>query len=242
MEILDDDNFLGAENAFNLFVCQKDRWVTAWEEGPGPSQAGAPPESRLLLGEKATSSPFRQPPLRAGAQGGAGAPGGESVALPFSAATTDEERQHLQEVGLFHLGEFVNVFCHGSLVMQNLGETSTPTQGSVLFGTVNGMIGKAACWAPTCLLLPPGLPHCPQALQLRLLCSAGLVTSLSESWYNLLLDMQNRLNKVIKSVGKIEHSLYPSREPLPGERPTPLLWALLSKHPSGSRGTRPWLA
>lgn len=64
------------------------------------------------------------------------------LTLPFSAATTDEERQHLQEVGLFHLGEFVNVFCHGSLVMQNLGETSTPTQGSVLFGTVNGMIGE----------------------------------------------------------------------------------------------------
>ncbi|KAF7245565.1 DNA damage-binding protein 1 [Varanus komodoensis] len=83
VEILDDDNFLGAENAFNLFVCQKD-----------------------------------------------------------SAATTDEERQHLQEFGLFHLGEFVNVFCHGSLVMQNLGETSTPTQGSVLFGTVNGMIER----------------------------------------------------------------------------------------------------
>uniref|UniRef100_A0A673MWR0 DNA damage-binding protein 1 n=1 Tax=Sinocyclocheilus rhinocerous TaxID=307959 RepID=A0A673MWR0_9TELE len=119
VEILDDDNFLGAENAFNLFVCQKD-----------------------------------------------------------SAATTDEERQHLQEVGLFHLGEFVNVFSHGSLVLQNLGESSTPTQGSVLFGTVNGMI--------------------------------GLVTSLSESWYSLLLDLQNRLNKVIKSVGKIEHSLYPS--------------------------------
>lgn len=62
--------------------------------------------------------------------------------LSFSAATTDEERQHLQEVGVFHLGEFVNVFCHGSLVLQNLGETSTPTQGSVLFGTVNGMIGE----------------------------------------------------------------------------------------------------
>uniref|UniRef100_A0A8C9RRC0 DNA damage-binding protein 1 n=1 Tax=Scleropages formosus TaxID=113540 RepID=A0A8C9RRC0_SCLFO len=113
IEILDDDNFLGAENAFNLFVCQKD-----------------------------------------------------------SAATTDEERQHLQEVGVFHLGEFVNVFAHGSLVLQNLGESSTPTQGSVLFGTVNGMI--------------------------------GLVTSLSEGWYSLLLDLQNRLNKVIKSVGKID--------------------------------------
>ncbi|XP_051513312.1 DNA damage-binding protein 1 [Myxocyprinus asiaticus] len=119
VEILDDDNFLGAENAFNLFVCQKD-----------------------------------------------------------SAATTDEERQHLQEVGLFHLGEFVNVFSHGSLVLQNLGESSTPTQGSVLFGTVNGMI--------------------------------GLVTSLSEGWYSLLLDLQSRLNKVIKSVGKIEHSFWRS--------------------------------
>lgn len=43
------------------------------------------------------------------------------------------------------------------------------------------------------------------------------MTSLSESWYNLLLDMQNRLNKVIKSVGKIEHSLYPSQgRPAPG--------------------------
>lgn len=45
--------------------------------------------------------------------------------------------------------------------------------------------------------------------------SPGLVTSLSESWYNLLLDMQNRLNKVIKSVGKIEHSLYPSQVHVP---------------------------
>lgn len=41
------------------------------------------------------------------------------------------------------------------------------------------------------------------------LCVSGLVTSLSEGWHSLLLDLQNRLNKVIKSVGKIEHSLYP---------------------------------
>lgn len=67
-----------------------------------------------------------------------------AVLPAVSAATTDEERQHLQEVGVFHLGEFVNVFCHGSLVLQNLGESSTPTQGSVLFGTVNGMIGRSA--------------------------------------------------------------------------------------------------
>ncbi|XP_026675017.1 DNA damage-binding protein 1 isoform X2 [Ceratina calcarata] len=82
IEILDDDTFLGAENCFNMFVCQKD-----------------------------------------------------------SAATSEDERQQMQEVGQFHLGDMVNVFRHGSLVMQNLGESSTPTQGCVLFGTVSGAIG-----------------------------------------------------------------------------------------------------
>lgn len=83
IEILDDDTFLGAENSFNIFVCQKD-----------------------------------------------------------SAATTDDERLQMQEVGQFHVGDMINVFRHGSLVMQNLGETSTPTSGCVLFGTVEGAIGE----------------------------------------------------------------------------------------------------
>lgn len=82
VEILDDDTFLGAENSFNLFVCQKN-----------------------------------------------------------SIAITDEERQQMQEVGQFHLGDMVNVFRHGSLVMQHVGESSTPTQGCVLFGTISGAIG-----------------------------------------------------------------------------------------------------
>ena len=30
IEILDDDNFLGAENSFNLFTCQKDRCVECY--------------------------------------------------------------------------------------------------------------------------------------------------------------------------------------------------------------------
>ncbi|KAK9497804.1 hypothetical protein O3M35_003726 [Rhynocoris fuscipes] len=82
IEILDDDTFLGAENSFNLFICQKD-----------------------------------------------------------SSATNDEERQLMQEVAQFHLGDMVNIFRHGSLVMQHLGETTTPTYGSVLFGTVSGAVG-----------------------------------------------------------------------------------------------------
>ncbi|XP_017785317.1 PREDICTED: DNA damage-binding protein 1 [Nicrophorus vespilloides] len=82
IEILDDEVFLGAENNFNLFVCQKD-----------------------------------------------------------SAAPTDDERSQMQVVGQIHVGDMINVFRHGSLVMQNLGETSTPTSGCVLFGTVGGAIG-----------------------------------------------------------------------------------------------------
>jgi len=119
IEILDDDTFIGAENSYNLFTCQKD-----------------------------------------------------------SAAATDEDRQHLQEIGLFHLGEFVNVFRHGSLVMQNLGESTMPTQGSVLFGTVNGTV--------------------------------GLVTQFPPEHYNFLKEIQDRLAKVIRSVGKIEHGFWRS--------------------------------
>lgn len=38
----------------------------------------------------------------------------DNVLLFFnSAAATDEERQHLAEIGHFHLGEMVNVFRHG---------------------------------------------------------------------------------------------------------------------------------
>ncbi|KAJ8941355.1 hypothetical protein NQ314_010418 [Rhamnusium bicolor] len=117
VEILDDDVFLGAENSFNMFVCQKD-----------------------------------------------------------SAATTDEERSQMHEVGQFHIGDMINVFRHGSLVMQNIGETSTPTRGCVLFGTVGGAI--------------------------------GLVTQIPQDFYEFLLDLQNKLSSVIKSVGKIEHSFW----------------------------------
>ncbi|CAG9764896.1 unnamed protein product [Ceutorhynchus assimilis] len=114
IEFLDDDIYLGAENCFNMFVCQKD-----------------------------------------------------------SAATTDEERSQMQQVGHFHVGDMINVFRHGSLVMQNIGETSTPTRGCVLFGTIGGAI--------------------------------GLVTQISQEFYESLRDLQTKLGSTIQSVGKISH-------------------------------------
>ncbi|CAH3044667.1 unnamed protein product [Porites lobata] len=117
VEILDDDTFLGAENSFNLFTCQKD-----------------------------------------------------------SGAAADDDRSYLQDAGQFHLGEFVNVFRHGSLVMEHPGEASTPFQGCVLFGTVNGTI--------------------------------GIVAQLPQELSTFLTVVQVKLSKVIKSVGKIDHSFW----------------------------------
>ncbi|KAL9676917.1 hypothetical protein QQ045_005139 [Rhodiola kirilowii] len=60
-----------------------------------------------------------------------------------SDGATDEERGRLDVVGEYHLGEFVNRFHHGSLVMRlpdsDIGQTPT-----VIFGTVNGVIGVVA--------------------------------------------------------------------------------------------------
>ncbi len=48
----------------------------------------------------------------------------------------------MTEIGQIHVGDMINVFRHGSLVMQNLGDTSTPHSGSILYGTVHGALGK----------------------------------------------------------------------------------------------------
>jgi DNA damage-binding protein 1 len=48
----------------------------------------------------------------------------------------------MTEVGQIHVGDMINVFRHGSLVMENLGDSSTPHSGSVLYGTVHGAIGN----------------------------------------------------------------------------------------------------
>ena len=85
----------------------------------------------------------------------------------------------MTEVGRFHLGDMVNVFCHGSLVMDHAAETlTTPTTGCVLFGTVHGAI--------------------------------GVVTQLANDNYQFLADIQTRMARVIKPVGKIEHSFWRS--------------------------------
>ncbi|KAG9510937.1 DNA damage-binding protein 1, partial [Fragariocoptes setiger] len=91
-----------------------------------------------------------------------------------SSSANDQDRQVLEHIGKFHLGDSVNVFRHGSLVMVHPGENSAPITSSVLYGTVDGAI--------------------------------GLVAQIPEGFYRLLKDVQTKLAKVIKSVGKIDHA------------------------------------
>ncbi|XP_022762655.1 DNA damage-binding protein 1a-like [Durio zibethinus] len=60
-----------------------------------------------------------------------------------SEGATDEERGRLEVVGEYHLGEFVNRFCHGSLVMR-LPDSDVGQIPTIIFGTVNGVIGVIA--------------------------------------------------------------------------------------------------
>lgn len=43
----------------------------------------------------------------------------------------------------------------------------------------------------------------------RIYLFSGLVTQCPADFYNFLLEVQNKLAKVIKSVGKVDHTLYP---------------------------------
>ena len=58
-------------------------------------------------------------------------------------AATDEERQRLDIVGEVHLGEFVNRFRRGSLVMR-APDSELSKVPTTLFATINGVIGVLA--------------------------------------------------------------------------------------------------
>ncbi|XP_050444479.1 DNA damage-binding protein 1 [Adelges cooleyi] len=65
-----------------------------------------------------------------------------------STLTSDEDRHQLQEIGQFHLGDLVNVFRHGSLVMQHFTDTYVSTQGGILYGTCSGALGLVTQLSP----------------------------------------------------------------------------------------------
>jgi len=128
---LDDDNYIGAENSFNIFSLQRN-----------------------------------------------------------SEAVSPEERVKLEVTGEFHVGEFINRFRQGSLVMKM--PTEGPQQGPIitnttLFGTASGSI--------------------------------GVLASIDKESYQILENIQNSLNNVIKGVGGFSYeewrAFYNERTPYP---------------------------
>jgi len=88
VDIIDDDNFVGAENSFNIFSVSKN-----------------------------------------------------------AEAVTDEERGRLEVSGEYHLGEFVNRFRHGSLVMK-MPDGEGLNLRTLVWASVSGAIGIIATITP----------------------------------------------------------------------------------------------
>jgi len=70
------------------------------------------------------------------------------VARKNAEAATDDERSRLEVIGEFHLGEFVNRFRPGSLAMQVAAESGAAPLPTLLFATVNGVLGVVASLPP----------------------------------------------------------------------------------------------
>lgn len=98
-------------------------------------------------------------------------------------AKTEEEKARLMIVGEYHLGDNVNQFCEGSLVMRAVGskdkdgakeDEENEARAKLMFGTVSGMI--------------------------------GVIISISKHDFLILQRLQKAMTKVIKGVGGLSHS------------------------------------
>ena len=109
----------------------------------------------------------------------------------------------MTEVGQIHVGDMINVFRHGSLVMENLGDSSTQHSGSILYGTVQGAIGMKYF-----------LKNSVKLNYIFYICIfsifSGMVTSLPPDFFSFLSDLQRNLCRVIKFVGRIDHDFWRS--------------------------------
>uniref|UniRef100_A0A7S2S558 DNA damage-binding protein 1 n=1 Tax=Mucochytrium quahogii TaxID=96639 RepID=A0A7S2S558_9STRA len=126
-----------------------------------------------------------------------------------STAVTEEARHMLNVCGEFHLGEFVNRFHHGSLVMQSAqqqtdmmktGGTASSTLPKVsdddqVSETVMGILNSSAK---------------PEMLFCTVNGVIGVIASLTEGQYKLLRRVEKALSCVIQGVGGLSHSAWRS--------------------------------
>ena len=144
--IVDDETFIGAEHAYNLFVAKRN-----------------------------------------------------------SNAKTEEDRSRLEIVGEYHLGEFVNCFRDGSLVMQPTEVTKAP--GDVAMASAEHVQMDIVDTSKTDVAVASSVASIrPKMLFATVLGSIGALATLTKDQFELLKRLQNALNEVIHGVGGFSHN------------------------------------
>eukprot|EP00668_Euglena_longa_P029608 GGOE01036966.1.p1 GENE.GGOE01036966.1~~GGOE01036966.1.p1 ORF type:complete len:1224 (-),score=385.99 GGOE01036966.1:114-3533(-) len=103
--------------------------------------------------------------------------------------TNDDEHRMLNTLGQFHLGEFVNCFHKGSLVMRMSDQEKDSPPASSLYA----------------------LKLSPHSLVYGTISGAvGMINPISEQLYNVLLAIQTAIAKVIQGVGGLQFNVWRS--------------------------------
>ena len=64
-----------------------------------------------------------------------------------SVATVEEDLRYMQQPARMYIGESINAFERGSLVMEHPGSSPLPIIGKpILYGGVHGTIGMSSFW------------------------------------------------------------------------------------------------
>eukprot|EP00945_MAST-04E_sp_MAST-4E-sp1_P008624 g8624.t1 len=117
-------------------------------------------------------------------------------------AKTEEERSRLEITGEFHLGEFVNCFRSGSLVMQ-----PTETAPSLPSASAPALDAGAKPESGGDLSVIQSMANLRSSMLLgTVLGSIGTLTTLNKAQYDLLLRLQNGIDRCIGGIGGFSHS------------------------------------
>ena len=120
-------------------------------------------------------------------------------------AQYETDRFALQAVGEYHVGDFINVLRHGSLVMTAPSATATPNAAA-------GAAGAGADEDPNAVDVPAVLASLSGRLPTVLYGTAkgaiGVVASLAPAAFALLKRIESAVNSVVQGVGGFQHAEY----------------------------------
>jgi DNA damage-binding protein 1 len=106
-------------------------------------------------------------------------------------AVTDELKRQLVQVGKYHLGDFVNKFAHGSLVMNISAPPSTDKDGDQQLSTID-----QESRAP------------PTIIYGTVSGAIGVIAQLSHETYLFMEKVQTAMREVIGGIGGLKHEEY----------------------------------